>query len=132
MDTDVWWGWDGTPDEWMESWYHNNFHRFLHKTHFANQFESLSHGHPDLMFILTRTNTLTFTGGITPAVLDWGFLDTDVPLTERDSHDYTTSSDRIIPSKVLHDGLRFQSVFFTNDDDLPVVFDTGATISVTP
>lgn len=132
QETPAWWGWDGTPDEWLASWLDDNAHRFLHEMHFASKFESISIANPDLITILTGMIPFSFPGGSTRRVLDWGFLDTDVPLIEKDTQDLSSSSDRVIPSRVFKDGLRFQSVFFTNEDDLPVVFDTGATISVTP
>jgi hypothetical protein len=65
-------------------------------------------------------------------VLDWGFLDVDGPLTDNHKNNFNLSEGRITPSSAFKDGIRFQSVFFLNDDDLPVVFDTGASISVSP
>ena len=63
-------------------------------------------------------------------VLDWGFLNMDVPLTASDANEYHT--DWISPSHLFKDGMRFQSIYFASDDSVPVVFDTGATISVSP
>jgi hypothetical protein len=80
---------------------------------------------------LTGAHAFGFTGGTTREVLDWGFLDIDVPLSDGRDND-ELSRGHIIPSKVFRQGMRFQSVFFSNEDDLPVVFDTGATISVSP
>jgi hypothetical protein len=63
-------------------------------------------------------------------VLDWGFLNTDVPLTALDDSDY--QSDWILPSHLFKDGIRFQSMYFSTEDSVPVVFDTGAIFLVSP
>jgi hypothetical protein len=73
-----------------------------------------------------------FVGCSARVVLEWGFLDVDGPLTDLTPDALALDSASVIPSRLYSDGLRFQSVFFTDDADYPVVFDTGATISVSP
>jgi hypothetical protein len=58
-------------------------------------------------------------------VLDWGFLDIDGPLTDPSSH--AVDNSHVLPSRLFSDGLQFQSIFFTDADNYPVAFDTGAT-----
>ena len=125
------WGWDGSPSEWIENWMRDHAHRYLDTQHYAKYFERLCMINPDLIDILTGSSTFGFMGCRETNVLDWGFLDVAGPLTDTPTEDIDLG-DRVLPSRILQDGLRFQSVFFTNDDKLPVVFDTGATISVSP
>jgi hypothetical protein len=54
------------------------------------------------MLILTGAFGLQFDAFL-PMVLNWGFLNTEVPLTALDDIDY--QSDRISPSHLLKDGL---------------------------
>jgi hypothetical protein len=54
------------------------------------------------MLILTGAFGLQF-DALTPSVSDWGFLDTDVPLTAPDDNDY--QSNRISPSRLFKDRL---------------------------
>jgi hypothetical protein len=56
----------------------------------------------------------------------------DGPLTETNDNNVDLDKRIVLPSHVFKDGMRFQSVFFMDDDPLPVIFDTGATISVSP
>jgi hypothetical protein len=57
-------------------------------------------------------------------VYDWGFLNVSESLSERG---------HVLPS-LVNDGLRFQSASFVSEDmsETPIVFDTGASVSVSP
>jgi hypothetical protein len=124
------WEWDGTPSEWLASWFQDNSHRFLHLNTYSSYFDGLCSVNPDLILILLGHSPFDFDGYNDQVVLDWGFLDIDGPLTDTSSH--AVDSSRVLPSRLFSDGLRFQSIFFTDADAYPVVFDTGATISVSP
>ena len=95
-------------------------------------FDELCMINPDLIDILTGISSFDFMGSQATNVLDWGILHIDGPLTDNDKSDLNLYGRRVVPSRVFSDGMRFQSVYFSNDDDLPVVFDTGASISVSP
>jgi hypothetical protein len=107
----------------------DNAHQFLHIHHYAKYFEKICT--MDLIDILTGDTAFEFMGGLAQEVLDWGFLpDVAGPLTDMAQDKFELSSGRIIPSRDFKDGLQFQSMFYSNDDDLPVVFDMGAMISM--
>jgi hypothetical protein len=126
------WGWADTSSDWLENWMRDNAYRFLHVSHYAKEFEQLSTANPDLMDILTGGTILSFLENRSQRVFDWGFLDVDGPLIDETQPDISVTGGRVLPSNLWHDGIRFQSVYFTNDTDLPIVFDTGASISVSP
>jgi hypothetical protein len=105
-------------------------HQFHHTAHFTKEFERVCEINPDLIDILTGITAFDFMGRTTCAIYAWGFLDIHIPLT--DDHQDDISPDRVVPSRMFKDGMRFQIVYHADDNSLPVVFDTGATISVSP
>jgi hypothetical protein len=122
------WGRDGTPTEWIADWFQDNSHQFLHLNTYSSYFDGLCSANPNLIPILLGHSPFNFGGYNNQVVLDWGFLDIDGPLTDTFSHAVDCS--RMLPSHLVSDGLQFQSIFFTDADNYPVVFDTGATILV--
>jgi hypothetical protein len=125
-----WWGWDGTATEWYDHWWHDNAHRFLHTAHYAKYFQDICERNPDIIDILTGITAFDFQSGPDHAIHSWGFLDIHLPLTDETQKEITTN--RVVPSRIFSDGVRFQTDYHTYDDNLPMVFDTGATISVSP
>jgi hypothetical protein len=118
--------------EWIANWFQDNLHWFLYLNTYSSYFDRLCSTNPDLIPILLGHSPFNFGGYNDRVMLDWGFLDMDGPLTDASSHAVVDSSCVVVPSCLLSDGLRFQSIFFTDANDYPVVFDTGATISVSP
>ena len=83
-------------EQWWMEWTRDNAHRFLPYGFYSTDFDSLCAWNPDLLTILTGAFGLHF-DAYSPMVLDWGFLDTDIPLTASDEEFHT---ERISPSQL--------------------------------
>ena len=123
------WEWEGTEEEWWNDLTHDNAYQ-LHYAHYGRDFAYLLEHNPNLMQILSGAFGIWFNASMQMVLLDWGFLDMDVPLTAPDDSNFHTNW--ISPSHIFKDGMCFQSVYFSLDDSVPAVFDTGATILVSP
>jgi hypothetical protein len=130
QDEQNWWGWDGTATEWYDNWWKDNAHQFLHTAHYARYFTSICKWNPDIIDILTGITVFNFQSRADSTIYAWSFLDTHLPLTDESQEEITTN--RVVPSCIFSDGVRFQTVYLTYNDNLPVVFNTGVTISVSP
>jgi len=120
------WDWAGTKSEWIDDWFDHHRHRFLHRIGFQEEFASIMNRFPtfdwfdfdDLLELRHHTRWKWQTR------MDWSFLNVDELLT--DIEDTSISFDSMLK------GSLFQSVYLSGTGDLPVVFDTGATISISP
>jgi hypothetical protein len=105
-------------DEWDRSWKHE------FEYNFAPQFDCLCEKNKDIIDIIVGKNIVNFKNTFS-TIHDFGYLDLETSLSE------DRDCDEVKPS-LLKDGIRFQSAFVVDSDDMPVVFDTGASISVSP
>ena len=115
-------------EQWWNEWTWDNAHQFMQYSFYSDDFDSICERNHDLLTILTGAFGLHFNASTT-MVLDWGFLNMDVPLTASDEEYHT---DQISPSGLYKDSMLFQSVYFAPDDSVPVAFDTRAMILVSP
>jgi len=113
-------------DEAYDDWYWSHRHKFLHVDHYGHDFGELCRRMSDEELDLLLFGSHAFFSRAAPKRCDWGFLDLQVPLSVQNPTIQVSG-----PSAVYD---CFQA-FYTGSqagNDLPIVFDTGATISVSP
>lgn len=125
------WQWDGTEKEWMADIQETFSYRSLHRSGYQHHFQRTCDLVPG--FDLLLRNDSVFDHSFSPhrsrfARYDWGLLSLDQDFDR--SHvgqDQTTDVFQDIT-----DCFQLQSVYSCDEDDLPLIFDTGASVSVTP
>jgi len=113
-------------DEAYDDWYWSHRHKFLHVDHYGHDFGELCRRMSDEELDLLLFGSHAFFSRAAPKRCDWGFLDLQVPLSVQNP------TIRVSGPSAVYDC--FQA-FYTGSqagNDLPIVFDTGATISVSP
>ena len=92
--------------------------------HYADYFAELCKINPRLIDVILAAATGLFTDNHRE-IYDWGFLDVGETLD-------TVADGLVLPSRVLGACMRFQAAYLSQYGEIPVVYDTGATISVSP
>ena len=114
------WQWDGTAPDWWDDWYRSyGRYKYLHVDTYARRFDDFCRPMTDQEFKLLMFGSHDLFSRRTEC--GWDFLTLTEPL----------SPNGVLPSTV-HEC--FQALYVDDDSDsrLPLVFDSGATISVTP
>jgi len=109
-----------------QQWYWSHRHKFLHVDHYAKDFAQLCRRMSAEELDLVLFGLHEFFSRASHKPMHWCFLDLTQPLSTSQM-----ASTSVTPSTVRN---CFQA-FYTgsqSDRDLPIVFDTGATISVSP
>jgi hypothetical protein len=120
------WEWADTKDEWIADWIRSNAHQFLHLSGFQREFDDICTKLGDSCSLFWDISEILDTGWQSKInCQSWGFLNVGELLTDVDDSSLHFES---LDSKFI----RMQSIYFTDKSDVPIVFDTGATIAVTP
>jgi len=109
-----------------QQWYWSHRHKFLHVDHYAKDFAQLCRrmSAEELDLVLFGSHEFFSRAGCKQ--VNWGFLDLTQPLSAS-----PMASTSVTPSTVRNCSLALYTGS-QSDCDLPIVFDTGATISVSP
>jgi hypothetical protein len=115
-----------TDDYESASPFHIPYYKVLHLCHFGSHFETLVQQCPEIMSLLgpSSMNILTpsSNSSSTSTTNDFAFISDD-------QHFNLTNITKIPQPESF---IRFQTVYSINNGDYPIIFDTGASITITP
>jgi hypothetical protein len=119
--------WLNTPEEWFDEWFMLHRHRYLHRLHFGKHFDQVCRLCPDFNLMLGLGFGLqqqsVFYG-------ETGFIADSVGITTSQAGLCGACRGEMLPAD-LDAIIQFKSIYAVKDD-MPIVFDTGATISISP
>jgi hypothetical protein len=115
------WPWDGRPEDWYSDTYRDDYYKRLHLIGYQKTYEYYCQLIENFDLIVKGEKSVFDVGPtILHKRLSFGLLNTEEPLCEKEDDLWT-------------DCIQMQSVYLADErNSIPLVFDTGATIGVTP
>ena len=109
--------WDGSQEEWDSEWWKSNRHRYLHLCGYQREYERMLQLCPDFDLILS-------------GFVDWRMVEQANYSVDAESVSIDTS---VVDSKSVNDALfKFPSAHHVRRNQVPIIFDTGASIGLSP